>query len=437
MKSEGKISLLSAVLMSINIIVGVGIYFGPQLMAAEAGTFSFLGWALVGCLLFPIIWTVAVASRLFPDACGFYSYGKYGINEDAGFIALWGYWLGFTACAATQSVVFRDVISSQISMPFFDAHPFVFNACLLGILGALNLLAVEWISRVQSFSTIIKLLPIICVILLTPFYWWTSPVTYNVTDLSNLGATIPMALFGFWGFESACSISGYLKGGPSKAFFVILTAFFSVVFMYTFFHFGLIHIMGAAALMREGVQEFPQFMGIDSKPIVQFLQNCFIITLIINFMNAIYGVMLANICNLHNFASRKLIFFSGSLTKVNRFHRPFIAVFVQSLFVFLLMSVAPSKEILIALTNLGVIVAFFITILAVLLTQLRRKQYVQSLMSVGGFATLGVLIYYTWTRYMGPDIQTRLLYAAPLLIALVLGYAMFKYLKAQRTTQVG
>jgi len=50
MEERGKISFVAAVLMNINIIVGSGIYFAPQLMAQQTGGTSFLGWILAGFL---------------------------------------------------------------------------------------------------------------------------------------------------------------------------------------------------------------------------------------------------------------------------------------------------------------------------------------------------------------------------------------------------
>lgn len=420
MEQRGKISLVSAVLMSINIIVGVGIYFGPQLMAGKAGSLSFLGWLLVGLLMFPIIWSVAIASRLFPGS-GFYSYGTQGLGQTAGFMAAWGYLLGFTATAAVQSVVFREVLWSQIPMPFFEHHPILFDACLITLLSALNLLAVEWISKVQSVATVLKLMPLFFVIAMIPFYW-NSSIEYHASDLSLLGATIPMALFGFWGFESCCSIAEYLEGGPSKAFGVILTAFFTVAILYSGFHFGLIHIMGPVALASAGVQVFPQFMGIKSLTLLSMLQGGFTIALIINFMNAIYGVMLTNICNLHSLVQKDFVIFSSSLSRVNKFQRPSIIVLIQAVAVLCLMTLVPEKEKLIAITNLGVITAFIITLVAVLRAQFNKKDYFQIFMTLCGFFSCSVLMYFTWTKYM----KGSIIYSLPLVIGLVLGYIMYR-----------
>ena len=62
MEEKGKISLFAAVLISMNIMIGAGIFMNPQPMAIIGGTFSFLGWVFAAGLLFPVIWGVDRAS---------------------------------------------------------------------------------------------------------------------------------------------------------------------------------------------------------------------------------------------------------------------------------------------------------------------------------------------------------------------------------------
>ena len=50
-----KISLMTAILMNINIMVGSGILIGPGIMAGIAGNASFLGWPLVALFFLPMV----------------------------------------------------------------------------------------------------------------------------------------------------------------------------------------------------------------------------------------------------------------------------------------------------------------------------------------------------------------------------------------------
>src|SRR3989304_7008542 len=131
MKEEGKISFAAAVLMSINIIVGAGIFFAPPEMTAAAGTSSFLGWPLTALLMFPVIWGIAQASRLFPGEGGFYNYCATGINPTFGFIAQWAYLLGYMGTAGTIITVLREGLIKTVGLSTIGEYPFLFNAAVI------------------------------------------------------------------------------------------------------------------------------------------------------------------------------------------------------------------------------------------------------------------------------------------------------------------
>ena len=52
---EYKISLATAILMNINIMVGTGILIGPGAITTVAGNASFLCWPLVALLFLPMV----------------------------------------------------------------------------------------------------------------------------------------------------------------------------------------------------------------------------------------------------------------------------------------------------------------------------------------------------------------------------------------------
>ena len=66
-----KISLTTAILMNINIMVGSGILIGPGIMAGISGNASFLSWFFVALLFLPIVLSTVQMSRMCPGAGGF------------------------------------------------------------------------------------------------------------------------------------------------------------------------------------------------------------------------------------------------------------------------------------------------------------------------------------------------------------------------------
>jgi amino acid transporter len=299
----------------------------------------------------------------------------------------------------------------------------VINLILVAILSLLNTLEVGLISRIQSVATVLKIMPMVIVAVMFWFYWKT-PFTFDFSNITAVGYTLPTAIFGYWGFESCCSISHLIKGGPTKASSVILTAFFIVALLYTTFHFGVMCIMGVPSVELLGATVFPAYMGISSKAVLMAIKVGMGLIFLLAFFNAAYGVMLANIANISSLAHKKVLFGSTLLEKVNRFNRPILPIVLQCAVVWALMTFVPHKEILIALANFGVIIAMVLTITAVARQQFKKKQIVPLAISCAAYASCAVLIFFSWND-LGATMAGRFMALVPLLVGLVAGFGMY------------
>ncbi len=83
-----KIPVSTAVVMSINIMLGVGLYAGVHRMAAVAGNASFLGWVIVALLNLPIVYAISRMAALVPESGGFYRYAYKTFGRIGGFFGL-------------------------------------------------------------------------------------------------------------------------------------------------------------------------------------------------------------------------------------------------------------------------------------------------------------------------------------------------------------
>lgn len=429
MSEKGKISFVTAVLMSINVMIGVGIYFNSQLMVQKAGTCSFLGWIAAAVLLLPVIWVTALAARIFPGEGGFYNYGKNGINESVGFVSIWAYLVGYVGMVSAQILALSDVVKTQC--PWVAANPVAFNAIFIIGLALLSMLSITWVSRIQGIATVLKLTPVLLVIGLL-YFFWNPHITYTGLSCASISSTISYALFGYFGFEACSNIGHYLKGGPQTVFKVILTAFFSTTILYSLFHLGAIHIMGAEGFSSAGIQGLPLFLGFTSESTLALIKIIFSCVLILSFANAVYGNMLSNVTNLAGVAQRKLIFGSSLFTLVNRFDRPIFAVFAQCLATFLFITFVPNIKVVVELANLAVVLTLILTTLSVLCAQIRNKSYIASLVTVLSFGSCGALGYCCWLNLSDTNPQ-RLMYLGMLAAVIGIGYAMFKAVRCCTT----
>lgn len=424
---QGKISFSAAVLMGLNIMIGAGIFIGPKFMAEYAGAWGFLGWPLVAVLLFPVMWNVAQAALIFPGEGGFFTYCSQGINETAGFLAIWGFFLGYLGAISVQAMVIRDALIKQFGIAFVQQNPIIFYIGFFLLLALLNLISIEVISRIQSWATILKITPLFFGIALI-FFYWNPNISFPIADLMRVGATIPFAIFAYNGWECCTSIGHLIEGGTRAVPRVMMTAFFVTAALYTLFHLSMTYVMGTENLIAFGAIDFPRFLGLN--PTLTFIiQTAIAYAIVLIYLNASYGSCVANISSFESLARRGLVFGSQWLTTTNKNGRPIFVVFLHSLLAFCLVMFIGLEAPLVAFTCLGISMAFFFTLIAVWLHHWKKKNMVHLLIAKLGFASWILLNYFNWTT-LSPDPMMRLVYSAPLTIGLLAGYVMYKIQKS-------
>ena len=423
MQEDGKISYFSAVLLSINIMVGAGIIYAVAPMTASAGNVSFLSWPLISLLLFPVIWTIAQAADLFPGEGGFYHYCSSGINKTAGFIAHWAAFIGYLGVLASVATVLRDGLANSLGLDILVQYPIIFNLTAVVLYTLINLISVDKISKIQSVATLLKITPLLSVIALFVFYVHPN-LEFSLKDLANLGVTVSTGLFAFWGFESCCSIGGLLKDGPKKVGSVILTGFFITTTLYFLFHVGALYIMGEENLAAHGAIAFPRFLGV-SKPIAMALEIALTFSVLFSWANSILGVSLANITNLDFLARKKLILGNAFLSKVNRNKRPVYVALLHGVVFFIIISLINDTNVLFALTNLGILTALVFTIYAVFLARLKQKNYIQLAITLLAFLSSSAVIYYSLSKI------ESVVHILPLIFGMIFGIIVYKIQEAR------
>src|SRR6476620_3392969 len=88
--NEHQLSLTTAILININIMLGAGIFINTSTLAGRAGMLSGSMYLLVGLLMLPLILSIAQLLRLHP-AGGFYAFAKNEVNPFVGFLSGWSY----------------------------------------------------------------------------------------------------------------------------------------------------------------------------------------------------------------------------------------------------------------------------------------------------------------------------------------------------------
>lgn len=88
-RDDGKLGLISILLITINSIMGTGIFFLPAVGAREAGLFSIISWFVMGLVAIYFSMIFAELVGMFPKEGGVYEYAKEAFGQFPSFILGW------------------------------------------------------------------------------------------------------------------------------------------------------------------------------------------------------------------------------------------------------------------------------------------------------------------------------------------------------------
>ena len=404
-----KISFISALLISMNIMIGAGIYISPPDMALVAGDLSYWGWFASFLLFLPVVLSFSKLAAYFPGEGGVYQYTKKTLGPSMGFVTAWIYFLGFVGAQSLQTLALRNLVTYHLASDVLIKYPWIFNAVFLGILFFLCQFSMRRIAISQTFMTVLKLSPLFFVISFIIFRpdlggseliasvdeaaSMPNPKTW-AESLSLIWKTIPYAIFGYWGFEACSNISHRITGSKKNASRVIWMSFFLVCTIYTLFHFEMIRVMGSYGLYHKKVENFITYAGWTSPSALEIGFLVFSFCLSISYFNAVFSELLSYSFVVQTLAKEKTLLCSKKLAKLNKNSQPVGANLLNCSLTFLISTFITDKAELVAIANVGLIFAFCLCLIALLKISFQKRDYVFCFIS-----SLGIVSCYFVTSF--------------------------------------
>jgi amino acid transporter len=330
-----KISLYSAILININIIIGAGIFLNVKPLTQSIGQFSFASYLLGALILIPFVIVLAKLAQQNPVPGGLYVYSKKHLSPFIGFISGWCYFIGKTVSAAFLAYAFTSFI--QTKFLFLQNISTIPLACIvIFLLIALNIAGAHIGGKIQYAFIITKMIPFLFVFALGATK--ISIASIKLSSLSALLATIPIALYPLMGFEITCSIGHLIKKPNKNIFRAILWSFLIVVTLYAFFQF---------------------FVALN---IGKILFDSTILTSLI-FTSVIagsFGILSSNCWNLYALGNK------GTLTAISKTGVPWISLLVEGGVACLMLAMSQNQVALQSMSVFGVVVSFLLSAIAAL-----------------------------------------------------------------------
>ncbi|MAA98143.1 MAG: arginine/agmatine antiporter [Stappia sp.] len=210
-----KIGLVPATLMVAGNMMGSGVFMLPANLAAIGGI-AVVGWliTLVGALALALVF--AKLAALDPAAGGPYAYTRKAFGDYMGFQTNLIYWLANVVGnvgLAVAGLGYLTYFFPELKVPLVLA---LGQIAIIWFFTYANILGPRFVGRMQSFTTVAALFPIIGMAI---FGWfWFSADTYaagwNVSgenSFSAVGATLNFTLWAFIGVETASVSAGVVE----------------------------------------------------------------------------------------------------------------------------------------------------------------------------------------------------------------------------------
>ena len=363
-----KISLLSAILININIMLGAGIFINTANLAKRAGELGAFMYILVGLLMLPLILSIAQLLKLHP-AGGFYTFAQKEIGPFAGFLSGWSY---FTAKLASCMLMIHVSVTlmHQIFPSMGFLHPFIWDFLIICFFSSLNLLNIKAGSKIQKLFIGFKTFPIFFAILTGILLLQGDNFTTKNLSWDSIPASLPLVIYAVIGFEAACSMSSKIENAHKNAPLAVLISF-GVVILIAFLYQAIFYGALGKQLVQCGghCDIFPALIKtlLGDTLIGRKLEGILHLAIATSTLGAAYGIIFSNSWNLHILAQNKHLWFSKLFSSLNRNAIPYACVLVEGLIC--LAYLAISQGILIPLQQigaLGCVLAYTISVVALL-----------------------------------------------------------------------
>lgn len=370
MAAEHKLSLPTAILININIMMGAGIFINTVELAKRAGLLSGFMYPLIGLLVLPLIVAIAQLIRLYPSG-GFYTFGQEEISPFIGYLSTWSYFIAKLASASLMIHVAVSLITQIFPEVLNFGSILRYDLFILSIFIVLNLLNMRTGSRIQFGFLGLKLIPLFFVIgagiiFFSPTSLIGLPIIWN-----GVPSSLPFVLYAAMGFEAICAISNKIEdaehNGP-KAIIISFSAMMILVFLFQFLFYATLgntlsnqanYLCAFPALLQK---IFPL-----NQTLIHKLQALFHLAIACSALGGCYGILYSNNWNLHILAQHKKIRGWQILRILNTQEIPYICLFAEWIFCvgYLLFS-SGNQIILQQLAALGTALTYTVCVIALM-----------------------------------------------------------------------
>jgi amino acid transporter len=221
--------------LSINDVIGSGVYLLPAAAAALLGPTSVLAVVLAGVAVALIVLCFTEASSYFEEPGGAYLYTREAFGRFIGFEVGWMTWLARVASVASLSNGFA--LATAYLWPAAASNTWARALVItlpLALLTWINIAGVKHGARTAVVLVVAKTLPLLVFVALGIFFvQWDRVVAFETPRVGALGEAALLLLFAYAGFENTSAAAGEYRNPRRDVPFALLTMILVVTALYS------------------------------------------------------------------------------------------------------------------------------------------------------------------------------------------------------------
>lgn len=262
------LSTIDAGALIVGMVVGVGIFETPALVAANAANaqVALVAWLLGGAMSLVGALCYAELATAYPDAGGTYYYLQRAFGKRLSFLFAWARMMVIqTGSIALLGFVFGDYASQLLNLGDYSSA--IYASFAIAILSIMNILGIRQSKWTQNLLTAAKVLGLLLVISAGIFIATSQPSvgTTSPAQSTTFGLAMVFVLLTYGGWNEAAYLSAEVRDSKRNMVKVLLGSIVIITAIYLLINLAYLHGLGltgmakseapAADLMRRALGE--------------------------------------------------------------------------------------------------------------------------------------------------------------------------------------
>ena len=220
--------------LSLNDVIGSGVYLLPAAAAALLGPASLWAVILAGGAVLLLVLCFAEAGSHFDEPGSAYVYTREAFGDFVGFEVGWMTWLARVASVASLSNGFALALTFLWPGAATGTARVLVITLPLILFMWVNVVGVRHGARLAVGLAITKILPLVFLVVVgLPAVDWSLVFPVPAPDTAGLGEAAILLLFAYAGFENTAAAAGEFKNPKRDVPFALVTMLTVVTLLYT------------------------------------------------------------------------------------------------------------------------------------------------------------------------------------------------------------